>query len=240
MPKKKKVQSPEMNRIYNEDNWTLTERMEPESVDILFTDPPYVTEPLVDDMPMWEWAYLRLAAIAGHVLKPSGFVITYAPQAHLPDIMDILKTGSTCGICTNDSPRLNYFWIIQSINSGPVIKAHKWNALCLHKPILIYQKGEFKSPSRCFADVLRGKRQKRFHPWQQSIQDVIGILDRFMMPGQVLYDPFAGTGTTLLAGKLLGMQWIGAEIDENTYKKAMNQLSQSTFEGLDHFEKVPE
>lgn len=228
--KKNKIIPAEMNHIYNEDNWLLTERMQPESVDIIFTDPPYVSEPEVEGFPMWEWAYLRLAKIAGRVLKESGFVITYAPQAHLFDIMEILKCGCTCGICTNDSPRLEYFWIIQSINSGPVVKAHKWNALCLHKPILIYQKGEFRSPSRCFADVIRGKRQKRFHPWQQSIQDVLGVLDRFMMPGQVLYDPFAGTGTTLLAGKLLGMQWIGAEIDKDTYKNALNQLSQTSFD----------
>jgi hypothetical protein len=224
--KKVKVDPPALNTYYCEDNGALTERMEPQSIDLIVTDPPYVTEPEVNGMPMWEWAYLRLARIAGKVLKPSGFVITYAPQAHLKDIMDILETGSTCGIATNDSPRLDYFWIMSSINAGATCKAHKWNALCLHKPILIYQKAPFKSPSKCFADVIRGKKQKSFHPWQQSVHDVLGIISRFMEPGQVLYDPFACTGTTLIAANLLGMQWIGCEIDPKAHAIGIREMQQ--------------
>lgn len=32
-------------------------------------------------------------------------------------------------------------------------------------------------------------------------------------PGQILYDPFAGTGTTLVVGKSMGLETIGTEID---------------------------
>ena len=42
------------------------------------------------------------------------------------------------------------------------------------------------------------------------------------LPGQVVFDPFAGTGTTGLAAELLGRRWILAELDQN-YAEVLNQ-----------------
>ena len=239
--KKPAVDTPALNVLYLEDCEKLSKRMEPESVDLIFTDPPYVTEPIVDEVTQWERAYVALHLIASKVLKPSGFLITYAPQAHLQDIMEILAYGSSRNIMVNDSGgTLDYFWIIPSLNGGATCKAHKWNALCLHKPILVYQKAPFKSPSKCFADVIRGKKQKSYHAWQQSVHDVLGILSRFMEPGQVVYDPYACTATTLIAGQLLGMQYIGAEIDPKSHAIGVRELQQRPMDLFTFGGEMPE
>jgi hypothetical protein len=206
--------------------------MAPESIDVIFTDPSYGKEPVINDVEQWERAYVALNRIAGKVLKPSGFLFTYAPQAHLLDIMEILAYGSSFKImCPTNGCALDFFWIIPSLNlSQSTAKDHKHNAICLHKPILVYQKPPFKSPSKCFADVVRGKRQKAYHPFQQSIHDVLGIISRFMEPGQILYDPYAGTGTSLKAAKLLGLQWIGCEIDPKTHAIAVRELQQEAID----------
>ncbi|PKG31347.1 MAG: hypothetical protein CW742_13880 [Methanoregula sp.] len=47
-----------------------------------------------------------------------------------------------------------------------------------------------------------------------------------MEPGQVVYDPYACTGTTLIAGQLLGMKWIGAEIDPKAHAIGVRELQQ--------------
>jgi hypothetical protein len=225
---KDKPEPPALNTLYFEDNEALTKRMAPKSIDVIFTDPSYGKEPVINEVEQWERAYAALNRIAGKVLKPSGFLFTYAPQAHLLDIMEILAYGSSFQImCPTKGCALDFFWIIPSLNlSQSTAKDHKHNAICLHKPILVYQKPPFKSPSRCFADVVRGKRQKAYHPFQQSIHDVLGIISRFMEPGQVLYDPYAGTGTSLKAAKLLGLQWIGCEIDPETHAIAVRELQQ--------------
>lgn len=45
-------------------------------------------------------------------------------------------------------------------------------------------------------------------------------------PGAVVLDPFAGTGTNLLAAKVLGMDGIGFEIDPVTFAMAVAKLEQ--------------
>jgi hypothetical protein len=200
----------------------LGEQIPDESVDLIFTDPPYVKE-------QYEEAYDHLARLACRVLKPNGFLITYAPQTHLDQIMDFLRYSGQNYY--HGTANLRYFWIISSLNEGKsTAKNHQRNAICLHKPILVFQKApedtDLKGSRRCFADVVRGRRQKKFHPWQQSIHDVLGIISRFMVPGEILLDPYAGTGTSLIAANLLGMDWIGFEIDPKTHAIAVRELQQ--------------
>jgi len=42
----------------------------------------------------------------------------------------------------------------------------------------------------------------------------------------VVLDPFAGSGTNLLAARLLGMMYIGIEIDPETCETARRRLAQ--------------
>jgi hypothetical protein len=210
----------QMGEVHLGDMNVLGEQIPAESIDLIFTDPAYVKD-------QYQEAYANLAGLALRVLKPHGFLITYAPQTHLDEIMDMLRYNGTW----LHGGKLQYFWIIESLNEGQsTAKNHQRNAICLHKPILVFQKaheGEpLKGVRRCFADVVRGRRQKKYHPWQQSIHDVIGIISRFMDPGEILLDPYAGTGTTLKAANLLGMDWIGFEIDPKTHAIAVRELQQ--------------
>ena len=214
------VTSLELGQVHCGDMNELGNQVPTDSVDLIFTDPPYVKE-------LYEQAYANLAELALRVLKPHGFLITYAPQTHLDEIMDMLRCNGTW----RHGGRLHYFWVIQSINGGAqTAKNHHRNAICLHKPILVFQKAREEAPlkgaRRCFADVVRGLKQKKYHPWQQSVHDVLGIIDRFMAPGEILLDPYAGWGTSLIAANLLGMQWVGFEIEPERAAIAMQRLQQ--------------
>ena len=211
----------QMGEVHLGDMNDLGKQIPADSIDLIFTDPAYVKD-------QYQEAYANLAELALRVLKPNGFLITYAPQTHLDEIMDMLRYTGTWLY----GGKLQYFWIIESLNEGQsTAKNHQRNAICLHKPILVFQKaheGEpLKGSRRCFSDVVRGRRQKKFHPWQQSIHDVLGIISRFMDPGEILLDPYAGTGTSLIAANLLGMDWIGFEIDPKTHAIAVRELQQT-------------
>jgi DNA modification methylase len=47
----------------------------------------------------------------------------------------------------------------------------------------------------------------------------------YSRPNDLIIDPYAGSGTTLLAAAIEGRRCIGAEMDPNTYDLAVKRLS---------------
>jgi DNA modification methylase len=74
------------------------------------------------------------------------------------------------------------------------------------------------------------KEREGFHGCQMPE----GVLGRIMRvssnPGDVVLDPFAGSGTTLTVAKKLGRQWLGVELSAD-YVRRLNQRIKSTMVG---------
>lgn len=183
-------------------------RLRKESIDHIFTDPPYVKEQYFE-------AYSILCKKAKRVLKPSGFLFTYIPQYRFDEIFRMFQRSG-----------LEYYWMVPQLNLSETGMVYQRNAICLYKQILILQKPPMQKCPLPFTDVIRGKKQKDYHAWQQDINDVLGLLCRFAIPGDTVLDPFAGSGTTLLAAKLLGLNYIGFEINPETHTIALGRLEQ--------------
>lgn len=196
-------------------------RMRSGSVDIIFTDPPYVKD-------LYTEAYQVLATHACRLLVPGGYLVTYCPQFHLPAILRIL-----------DGSGLAYFWLCAQLNSGAKTIVWSRHAMCGWKPVVIYQKPPVSAPDQIFIDVLRGVRAKAFHPWQQSIHETLHLLSRLAAPGALVLDPYAGTGTNLIAAQLLGMNYHGFEMDPATCQIARDRLTQRPLDLAAYSEVTP-
>lgn len=199
----------ERNCIYNMDCAEGLRALEAGSVDLIFTDPPYIAA-------MYEEAYGILAEHGARVLRPGGWLITYAPQYHLPEVIQILGESG-----------LEYYWTIAQTNrSNANTVVYPRGVMVMWKPILVYAKPPIERPPRAFCDLVSGKRMKQHHPWEQSIHEALALLSRFAAPGNLVVDPFAGSGTILLAAKLLGLQYIGFEIDPAAHQMALERMQQ--------------
>jgi DNA modification methylase len=55
--------------------------------------------------------------------------------------------------------------------------------------------------------------EKTLHHWQQSLDGFTEIVQRFTEPGDLVVDPFLGSGTTALACLQLGRRFVGCDID---------------------------
>lgn len=53
------------------------------------------------------------------------------------------------------------------------------------------------------------------------------ILENFSNEGDVVYDPFLGTGTTAIVAKKMGRKYIGSEIGEEYFNISKNQLKKT-------------
>ena len=58
------------------------------------------------------------------------------------------------------------------------------------------------------------------------------IVADYSKPGDLVCDPFAGHGTTLVAAKGLGRRWVGAEMDEGRHAFALERLADTPIERL--------
>jgi site-specific DNA-methyltransferase (adenine-specific) len=68
------------------------------------------------------------------------------------------------------------------------------------------------------------------HPTPKPIIMVSSFVERFSNPNDLILDPFAGGGTTLLAARNMGRRAIGVELDEAYCELIAKRLSQQTFD----------
>jgi len=161
------------------------------SVPLILTDPPYGDEA----EPLYGW----LAEFAARVLIPGGSLICYTGHSRLDRDMAIL------------SERLRYWWLLVMPHDQAQRLAGKF-VIVNFKPVLWYVK-EFRRGRSLVPDMLLSpKREKEQHNWGQGDGGVGPLIEHLTDPGELIVDPFAGTGTWGKRAHAMGRQWLGADI----------------------------
>jgi len=65
------------------------------------------------------------------------------------------------------------------------------------------------------------------HPAQKPLAAMLVLIRCLSAPGDIILDPFCGSGTTLVAAKKLGRRYIGIEISEKYCQIARNRLAKT-------------
>ena len=68
--------------------------------------------------------------------------------------------------------------------------------------------------------------EPHLHPTQKPVALMAWILDRWTKPGDLILDPYMGSGPVARAAQLLGRRYIGIELVEDYCKAAVNRLAQ--------------
>lgn len=69
------------------------------------------------------------------------------------------------------------------------------------------------------------ERGRHVHPTQKPLSVVRWLVDHWSFPGQIIFDPFMGSGTTGVACIQTGRRFIGIEIDEGYFKIAQQRIA---------------
>jgi hypothetical protein len=185
-------------------------------VDAMITDPPYLSEYI----PL----YGELAKLAAELLRPHGVLVVMTPHLHLPEVVNCM------------TPHLRYRWICvyhmgdTKANVSAAKIATSW------KPLLVFTRNNAENLRFVCSDYFSAAHntadgvQKELHHWQQSLDGFIQIVERFTEPGELVVDPFLGSGTTAVACLRLGRQFVGCDTDAGAVAIARQRV-QHAIEG---------
>lgn len=76
----------------------------------------------------------------------------------------------------------------------------------------------------------RGRNGARLHTTQKPQELMHELVTQFTDEGETILDPFAGSGTTLVAARMLGRKSIGVEQDEHYCEVIVDRLRQGVFD----------
>ncbi len=97
-----------------------------------------------------------------------------------------------------------------------------------YEPILFAQLGEkSRRLTECQRDILSYKPVEsgdKIHPFEKPLALLTRLITQSTYKGQVVLDPFAGSGSTLVAARMCGRSCIGFESGEEHFRLAQKRL----------------
>ncbi|MCZ2079890.1 MAG: DNA modification methylase [Bryobacterales bacterium] len=206
-------------RIVHADAMSWLNSLPPKSIKLLLTDPPYMTD--VDDIAVFagEWIPLALSRLAddgrAYIFTGSYPDEIYAYLAAIREHGDLGGSQLLVWHYTNTlgpSPKMQYKTAHQTIHYLYGKEAPPLNAPQLTEATTVH---DMATPA--------STEGGNMHRWQKPI----ALAERFVLqaskPGDLLVDPFAGTGTFLLAASSLGRPAVGSEIDPGMIEMAIRR-----------------
>jgi DNA modification methylase len=178
------------------------------SVDLLLTDPPYTTD--VEDIREFaKWVHLALPKIKD---SGSAYICTGAYPDELAAYLHELGTQSrlaltnvlvwtyrnTLGASPSDRYKLNWqaIFYLRGPDAGPL------RAPLLNERFAVQ---DIPAPD--------GRRGERVYQWQKPDELGRRLILHSTDEGALVVDPFAGSGSFLLAAKRLGRHGLGCDVD---------------------------
>lgn len=183
----------------------------PVGVNAIVTDPPYITTDAVE-------LYAALADFAIAVLPDHGALAAMCWQPILPQVMAAMTR-----------PELTFRWLIAwQFDDGYNARTFDMKRR-VHdgwKPVLVYHKNGWTEDTPSIYDTIRSPgRILDDHVWQQSHEGVAKLVDYLSRPGELVCDPFCGSGTTAIAALGSDRDFIGADINAAHVEAAIERLA---------------
>ena len=82
-----------------------------------------------------------------------------------------------------------------------------------------------------FAPINQVDKNKYKHPTIKPLNMIEKLVRNSSSEGDLVFDPFLGSGTTGVVCKEMGYSFIGVEVDKDTFTKAEYRIASSTYMG---------
>ena len=225
----------ELVEFHNIDCIDLLRSIKDNSIDLVVTDPPYaVTSKGCAGTMGGYWK--EEAANKGKIFANNNI----SCKEYLPELYRVLKDGTHCYIMINN---IN---LIEMLNVATdcgfhFIKSLIWNKgnkICgrfymnCFEYILMFRKGKARDINNCGTpDILevpikklKDENGKNLHDTEKPVELMEILIENSSNVGEIVLEPFAGIGSTIIAAKNLGRKCVGCEIDEKYAEIVVDRL----------------
>lgn len=205
------------NTIIHGDCVQVLPQLQAGSVDFALTDPPYLARykgrdgRSVPNDDNDRWLNPAFAALY-RVLAPDSFAVSFYGWPRADRFMAAYRAAGFRVV--------GHFVCPKRYTSSSAFVSYRHE--CAH----LLAKGEPAKPQRPIADVLPWDyTANKLHPTQKPLSTLKPLVLAFSRPGGLVLDPFAGSGSSLLAAQQLGRNWLGVELDAGYHAIASTRLA---------------
>ncbi len=209
-------QTATLNRIVNDDCLNVLPELAARSVNFVLTDPPYIARyrsrdgrtVLNDDNDTWlEPAFAEIY----RVLERNSFCVSFYGWPHADKFITAWRKAG--------------FRIVGHLAFPKRYTSSERYLRYQHECAYLLAKGYPQMPADTIGDVIDWTYSgNKLHPTQKPLSVLLPIVETFSSPQGVVLDPFSGSGSSLLAAKMLGRNYLGIELDAEYHAISQQRL----------------
>lgn len=216
MPVQSQVQHPVTNTITHGDCIEVMRQLPADSVDFILTDPPYLVNyrdregrSIQNDVDA-DWLTPAMAE-AYRVLKQDRVAIMFYGWTRVDAFFDAWKDAG-----------------FQPVGHLVFRKTYSSKSRFLryqHEQAYLLAKGRPPLPKQPLGDVMEMPYSgNKLHPTQKPVSVLAQLIRSFTLPGELVLDPFTGSGSTCAAALLTRRKYMGIELDAEFHEAASQRL----------------
>lgn len=187
------------------------------AIDFILTDPPYLVgfkdrggREIANDKSD-EWL-VPASKEMYRVLKPNSLAVSFYGWNRVDKFVNAWKTAGFRIV--------GHLVFTKPYSSKATFVGYR------HECAYLLAKGKPPLPEAPIPDVLEWEYSgNRHHPTEKPVSTLAPIIEAFTRPGDIVLDPFAGSGSTCVAAAKLGRRFIGVELLPQYHKEAIGRLS---------------
>jgi adenine-specific DNA-methyltransferase len=215
------VLNPFLNRVVTGDCLRVLAQLPADSVDLVLTDPPYLVryhsrdgrEVPNDDTDAW---LAPAFAEMYRVLRRDRFCISFCGFTQAERFLGAWKAA---GFRVLE----HLVWRKRYPSSTGFVRRY-------HEQAYVLAKGTPRRPHMLLPSVLEWRYTgNMLHPTQKPVGALLPLVMTFSQVGDVVLDPFAGSGSTAVAAAMLGRQYIAIELSEQYARLAGDRLRSGAY-----------
>ena len=207
------------NRILHGDCIEVLKTLPAASVDFVLTDPPYFVSykdrsgrTLQNDGAADAGRILGAFADIYRVLKPDSLCVSFYGWQAIDSFMLAWKAAGF-------TPVGHIVWRKEYASSERFFKHH-------HEQAYVLAKGRPPKPAQPLEDVQPWAYSGNLsHPTEKDVRVLKPVIEAFTQPGDLVLDPFSGSGSTSVAAAFSKRRYIGIELEQKYCQSAEKRLA---------------